>query len=241
MSGNGKRISVVTGANRGLGLGVAEELASQGHLVVMTGRDAGAVKSEADKLYEKGLDVVSHQLNVKDDVSINRLARYLHDEIGGVDVLVNNAGVLLDGGGIGTKASVLTPEYDKIRETMEVNVYGALKVANSIIPMMKDRGGGRIVNVSSGLGRLSDMAGGYPGYRISKAAINAVTRMLSAELDGSGILVNSASPGWVRTDMGGPNATRSIEEGIDTIVWLANLPGDGPSGGFFHDRNQTDW
>jgi len=111
----------------------------------------------------------------------------------------------------------------------------------TFMPLMKKRKYGRIVNVSSGMGQLSEMGGGYPAYRISKAALNALTRIVSEELKGEGILVNSACPGWVRTEMGGPQGQRTPEQGADTIIWLATLPDDGPTGGFFRDRKPIAW
>jgi len=236
-----KRVAVVTGGNKGIGFATCKLLAEQGHKVVLTARDEGRGKKAASELSGKGLDVVFHQLDVTDDNSIEELASWLDSEFGRADALVNNAGVMIDGGGVWGKSSALEPEYDVIRKTMETNVYGALKVANALVPLMKKNGYGRIVNLSSGMGQLSDMNGGFPGYRISKAAINAVTRMLASELSGTNILVNSASPGWVATDMGGHSAPRSPEEGADTSVYLATLPDGGPTGGFFKDRQPIDW
>ena len=125
--------------------------------------------------------------------------------------------------------------------TIETNLYGTLRVTQTVLPLMRKHGYGRIVNMSSGLGQLCDMHAGTPAYRISKTALNAVTRILADELQGTNIKVNSMCPGWVRTDLGGPNATRSVEEGAATAVWLATLPDDGPSGGFFRDREAIPW
>jgi len=127
------------------------------------------------------------------------------------------------------------------RDTLETNLIGPLLLAQALVPLLKRNGYGRIVNVSSGQGQLSDMGVGTPAYRVSKTALNALTRTLAAELKGSGILVNSMCPGWVRTDMGGAGAPRTVEQGADTAVWLATLPDDGPSGGFFRDRRPIPW
>jgi NAD(P)-dependent dehydrogenase (short-subunit alcohol dehydrogenase family) len=124
---------------------------------------------------------------------------------------------------------------------METNVYGVLRVTQALIPLMKKQNYGRIVNVSSGMGQLHDMGGGSTGYRISKTALNALTRIFASELQGTNILVNSVCPGWVKTDMGGENASRTPEEGVDTIVWLATLADGGATGGFFRDRKSIDW
>jgi NAD(P)-dependent dehydrogenase (short-subunit alcohol dehydrogenase family) len=152
-------------------------------------------------------------------------------------MLVNNAGILIDH--IDTRLAEL--DLEPLRWTLETNLCGALHVTQVVLPLMRRNGYGRIVNMSSGLGQLSDMRAGTPAYRISKTALNALTRILAAELEGSNIKINSTCPGWVRTDMGGPNATRSVQEGADTAIWLATLPDDGPSGGFFRDRQPIPW
>ena len=136
-------------------------------------------------------------------------------------------------------ASVFNADIDTIRQAMETNTYGALRLAQALIPLME--GQGTVVNVSSGMGQLSDMNGCCPAYRLSKTALNAVTRILADELKDSGIKINSVCPGWVRTDMGGDNADRPVAEGAAGIVWAACLPEDGPSGGFFRDGQPIPW
>lgn len=128
-----------------------------------------------------------------------------------------------------------------INRAMTTNVYGPLLMSQALVPLMKKNNYGRVVNISSGLGQLSDMGGGYPAYRISKTAINALTRMFAGELKADNILVNSMCPGWVKTDMGGPDAPRDVQEGADTAVWLATLPDNGPRGKFFRDRQEIPW
>ncbi len=128
-----------------------------------------------------------------------------------------------------------------MRQTMETNVYGPYLLCQALVPLMKKNNYGRIVNISSGLGQLNDMGGGYPAYRMSKTAINVITRILAAELAGTNILVNSMCPGWVKTRMGGEGATRSVEEGADTAVWLSTLPDGGPTGKIFRDRKEVPW
>ena len=152
-------------------------------------------------------------------------------------MLVNNAGV--EGSGWSTSATDV--DLDEVRDLLETNLYGAWRLTQAALPLMRRNGYGRIVNLSSGMGQLSDMGGHAPAYRVSKTGLNALTRMLTAELADENILVNSCCPGWVRTDMGGSNARRSVEEGADTPVWLATLPDDGPRGGFFRDRAPIPW
>jgi NAD(P)-dependent dehydrogenase (short-subunit alcohol dehydrogenase family) len=162
------------------------------------------------------------------------LADWLAATHGRCDILVNNAGIVADPRG----SRVLDSKLATYRETLDTNLLGPLLLAQALVPLMKKNRYGRIVNISSGQGQLADMGVGTPAYRISKTALNALTRTLAAELQGSGILVNSACPGWVRTDMGGPGAPRTVEQGADTPVWLATLPDGGPTGGFFRDRNR---
>ncbi|HZC19956.1 MAG TPA: SDR family oxidoreductase, partial [Rubrobacteraceae bacterium] len=161
--------------------------------------------------------------------SVARLTFFVEEEFGRFDILVNNAGISNDGG-----QHAVDADLDRVREALEANLFGAWRLCEAFIPLMQGHGYGRIVNISSGMSALNDM-GGSPAYRISKRALNALTRILASELRGSGILVNAVSPGWVRTDMGGSNASRSVEEGADTPVWAAKLPDNGPIGGFFRD------
>jgi NAD(P)-dependent dehydrogenase (short-subunit alcohol dehydrogenase family) len=156
---------------------------------------------------------------------------------GRLDVLVNNAGII--GGGWSTSA--VDVDLDQVRKTLETNFYGTWRLTQGALPLMRRNSYGRIVSLSSGMGQLSDMGGHSPAYRVSKAGLNALTRILTAELGDENILVNSCCPGWVRSDMGGPHAPRSLEEGADTVVWLATLPDDGPRGGFFRDRQPIPW
>ena len=135
----------------------------------------------------------------------------------------------------------LDADLDVVRETLGLNLFGAWRLCEAFVPLMQRNNYGRIVNVSSGMGALNEMRGGSPAYRVSKTALNALTRILASELWGSGILVNSVCPGWVRTDMGGSGASRSVEEGADTLVWAATLADNGPTGGFFRDRRPITW
>jgi len=232
-----ERIAVVTGANRGIGLGIARRLAEEGMRVVLSARDRVMGESACKALRAEGLDARFQTLDVLHRSQADRVARWLDGELGRVDVLVNNAGILPDPRG--SRALDLSPET--LRRALETNLIGVLNVTQAIVPLMKAGGYGRIVNISSELGQLADMGVGTPAYRISKTALSALTRMLSRELAGSGIKVNAMSPGWVRTDLGGPSAPRSIEQAADTAAWLAMLPDDGPTGGFFKDRRPISW
>jgi NAD(P)-dependent dehydrogenase (short-subunit alcohol dehydrogenase family) len=236
-----RNIAVVTGANRGLGFETCRQLAQQGLTVILTSRDRARGQAAVDELRAQGLEVRFHPLDVTDAGDIDRLRGFLANEYGRLDVLVNNAGVFLDsiGGSDPSAGSVFRTDIDTVRATMETNLYGPLRVCQALIPLMQ--GSGRVVNVSSGMGQLSEMNGCCPGYRFSKTALNALTRILADELHSTRIKVNSVCPGWVRTDMGGPNATRTVEEGAATIVWLATLADDGPGGGFFRDREPIPW
>lgn len=233
-----KRVAVVTGANRGIGFEICRQLARCGGIrVVLTARNETKGKAAARDLCDEGLDVDFHKLDVASEREVKALAQYLADTYKRCDVLVNNAGIAVDPRG----SRVLDSKVAAYRETLETNTLGPLMLCQALAPLMKKHRYGRIVNVSSGMGQLSDMDVGSPAYRIAKTALNALTRTLAAELRGSGILVNSMCPGWVKTDMGGPGAPRTVEQGADTAVWLATLPDDGPSGGFFRDRKPISW
>jgi NAD(P)-dependent dehydrogenase (short-subunit alcohol dehydrogenase family) len=232
-----RRVALVSGANRGIGREIARQLAELGHQVIATARDPAAAERAAEELSDGGrLSLQAEQLDVADPGSVERLRERLEAEPGHLDALVNNAGVT---GEVTTNASEAA--LDDAHETMETNLFGAWRLAQTMLPLLRRSEHGRIVNVSSGAGQLSDMNGGSPGYRISKTALNALTRILSQEEGANGILVNSMCPGWVRTDMGGSAAPRSVEEGADTAVWLATLPVDGPTGGFFRNREPIAW
>jgi NAD(P)-dependent dehydrogenase (short-subunit alcohol dehydrogenase family) len=226
------RVALVSGANRGLGLEVARQLAARGFTVVMGGRDEGQAAAAAAEGIEG--DVHPHQLDVADQASVDRCVGWIESRFARLDALVNNAGV-------GSGISAHRADVEATRDTFEVNLFGAWRLAVACVPLMRRAGGGRIVNVSSGMGQLSDMRGGSAPYRISKAGLNALTRILAAELRSEGILVNSVCPGWIQTDMGTAAAPRSVQQGADTPVWLATLPDDGPTGGFYRDREPIPW
>jgi NAD(P)-dependent dehydrogenase (short-subunit alcohol dehydrogenase family) len=220
--------ALVTGANRGLGYETARQLAALGHRVVLAARDGAKAEQAAAQIPG---EAVPYELDVSSDESCARLGDFEP-----VDILVNNAGIAADRDG-----SALDVPLATLRTVLETNTFGAYRVTQALAPGMRERRYGRIVNVSSGMGQLSDMYGGYPAYRMSKAALNVLTRVFAFELRDTGVLVNSVCPGWVRTDMGGPSARLSVEEGVETIVWAATLPDGGPTGGFFRYKEPIPW
>ena len=231
MAGDGQPVALVSGASRGIGREIARELAADhGYLVLAGARDP---EGAGDPDHESIRWV---QLDVADRESVDRLADQITSDPGRLDVLVNNAGIH---GHTGYGAGFDEVDIDDVREVLETNLFGALRLTRALLPLLRRSEHPRVVNVSSGAGQLSDMNGGNHGYRISKTALNAVTRILSNE--SGGLLANSMCPGWVRTDMGGSSAPRSVEEGADTAVWLATLPDDGPNGGFFRNREPIPW
>jgi NAD(P)-dependent dehydrogenase (short-subunit alcohol dehydrogenase family) len=222
--------ALVTGANRGIGFEAARQLARAGLDVVLTARDVDAGRAAAGDL-----GVRFEQLDVSSDESVRDCAQRLARDGITADVLVNNAGILRSGG-------ILDVDDDLVRDTLEVNLLGPLRTARAFMPGMIDRGYGRVVNVSSGSGSVTEASPYSPAYSISKAALNMLTRQLAFAAEGHGdVKVNAMCPGWVRTDMGGGAAPRSTEEGVDTLVWLATLPADGPTNGFFRDRRPAAW
>ena len=233
----GNPVALVTGANRGIGLEICRQLARRKINVVLAARDETRGAAAVDQLRAEGLVATFHALDVASEDSISHAAAWMKTSFGRCDILVNNAGVMLDARGAGlaeTGARV-------IRETFETNTLGPLLLINALLPLMRHQKYGRIVNLSSGLGQLSSMASGTVAYRISKTALNAVTRIAAEEVRDDDILVNAMCPGWVRTEMGGAQAPREVAQGADTAVWLATLPAGGPSGGFFRDRQPIAW
>jgi len=226
-------IALVTGANRGLGFEVVRQLAQRGFTSVLGSRDLEKGRAAAEAL--DGLEVDPRRLDVADPDSVRELASGLQDDYGRLDVLVNNAAILYD-----TWESGLEADLDVVHQALETNLFGAWRTAQACLPLLRRSQHGRVVNVSSGSGSISDMGAGSPAYSVSKAALNALTRILAAELRRDGILVNAVCPGWVATDMGGPGG-RSVEQGAGSIMWGVLLPDDGPTGGFFRDGRQLDW
>jgi NAD(P)-dependent dehydrogenase (short-subunit alcohol dehydrogenase family) len=228
-------IALVTGANRGLGKETARQLAEKGYRVILTSRsESGREVTEAFR--EQGLDVTYHQLDVADGQSIAELAEYLNENYDRIDVLVNNAGIHYD-----TFQNTLNADFAIVEEALRVNTLGPWRVSKALMPLLKKSKGARIVNVSSSSGSFADSWPGTPAYSMSKTALNMLTLKMAADLKDSNVKINSVCPGWVRTDMGGPEAPRDVTEGAGSIVWAALLPEDGPSGGFFRAGVAISW
>jgi NAD(P)-dependent dehydrogenase (short-subunit alcohol dehydrogenase family) len=230
------RVAVVTGANRGIGFAVCRALGREGAKVVLGARDEAAGKKAAAELQSDGLDVVYRQLDVTNQVSIEALAAWLNSEYGRLDVLVNNAAILP------SRRNVLDVPLSEVEETLQVNLLGAWRMTQALAPLMQRNGWGRIVNVSSESASLERMAVATSvSYRVSKTALNALTRTLAPLVRGDGILVNAVDPGWVHTEMGGAGAPRTPEEGAESIMWAVRIDDDGPSGGYFQDGKPMPW
>jgi NAD(P)-dependent dehydrogenase (short-subunit alcohol dehydrogenase family) len=239
-----KRVALVTGANRGIGFEIARQLAHKKMTVLMGARDKQKGTEARDRLSGLGLDARFILLDVTNPTSIQAALGRIQDEFGRLDVLVNNAGILIDG-----ETSILQLGIALLQNTLETNVFGPLLLSQACIPIMKAQSYGRIVNMSSSMGSLVGIANPdsgdaqilSPAYRMSKTLLNAITVLLAKELRGTNILINSACPGWVRTQMGGDRAPLSPDKGAATPVWLATLPDDGPTGGFFRGQQPVPW
>jgi NAD(P)-dependent dehydrogenase (short-subunit alcohol dehydrogenase family) len=219
-------VALVSGASRGIGAEIARQLADDHGYVVFAGaRDPDDVE-DAD-------GIVPIELDVTDQATVDAAQEQIGSDPGHLDALINNAGVY------GDPVGVVDYDLDRAHEVLEVNTFGPWRLCQALVPLLQRSPHPRIVNVSSGAGQLSDMNGGRAAYRLSKAALNALTRTLAS--DQPGIKVNTMCPGWVRTAMGGSGASKSVEDGADTAVWLATLPDDGPTGGFFRDRKPIPW
>jgi NAD(P)-dependent dehydrogenase (short-subunit alcohol dehydrogenase family) len=230
----GRPVAIVTGANRGLGLEICRQLASRGYTVALTARDAAKATAAAREIDRTARRVIAYQLDVSDSASVRVMSRWLTSTLGRCDVLVNNAAVDYD-----TDARAVTADLQRVRRAMETNVFGAWATTQALLPLLRRSTHPRIVNVSSETGSISEMTGGTPAYAMSKAALNALTRMLAYELRADGVLVNAVCPGWTNTDMG--RGGRPVSEGAASIVWAALLSDDGPTGGFFRDGRPLPW
>jgi NAD(P)-dependent dehydrogenase (short-subunit alcohol dehydrogenase family) len=226
------KVALVTGGSRGIGLETVRQLAELGFTVLIGVRDLAKGEAAAKKL---GGKVEAIALDVAAPDAAAQAAAEVGRRFGRLDILVNNAAIHYD-----PLARALKPDWTVIREAFETNVFGAWRVAVAFAPLLSASGHGRLVNVSSEGGSLASMGAGAPAYSTSKATLNALTRILAAELRGSGVLVNSICPGWVATDMGGPGG-RPVAQGAAGIVWAATLPDDGPTGGFFRDGKRLPW
>src|SRR2546429_3765865 len=229
------KTALITGANKGIGREVARQLAAKGFYVFVGARNRKAGGKAADEIGKHGGKAAFLELDVSDDSSVTAAAREFSRLADHLDVLVNNAGIIVDG-----DDGILKISDELLRETLETNTLGALRVTRAFAPLLAKSKAPRVINVSSGAGQLTGGADGWaPGYCISKTALNGVTSQLAAALPK--FAVNSVCPGWVRTDMGGSNATRSVKEGADTIVWLAADAPQSLTGKFLRDRKEIPW
>jgi NAD(P)-dependent dehydrogenase (short-subunit alcohol dehydrogenase family) len=256
------RVAIITGADRGIGFEVSRELGKLGFQIVLTSPDQSRGEIAADKLRRKGLSVIYRKLDLLRQKDIDALKVFILHKFGRVDVLVNNAGVMLDPGrskiegllkhrikkipkrmGFGEGPTILEVNIDIVRATLEINTLGALKMCQAFVPMMIKARYGRVINVSSSLGQLNDMTDEdrVPAYQISKTALNAVTRLVSDAVGRNNVAVNSVCPGWTRTDIGGRQAPQSTKKAAETIIWLARQPDNGPTGGFFRNKLRITW
>lgn len=244
MSNSDKKIALITGANKGIGYEIARQLGKLGYVVLVGSRDKKRGQAATDRLKAEGVDAHLQLLDVTHHPSIVRARDFIQNEYGHLDVLVNNAGIAHD--------KVLKPSevpIDTIREVFEPNFFGVIAVTQALLPLLRKSGAGRIVNLSSSLGSLTTLSdptafeGDFRllGYGASKTALNMFTVQLAHELRDTSVKVNSAHPGWIKTDMGGDEAPGTVEQGADTPVWLATLPPDGPTGGYFSERKPLPW
>jgi NAD(P)-dependent dehydrogenase (short-subunit alcohol dehydrogenase family) len=236
------RTALITGANRGIGFEIARQLAEAGVTVLAGVRSETRLATTRDAFDKAGVDVKLVVLDVAQTAHIPAVIDQIEQRNGPIDILINNAAILIDGPG-GFAASLFKMTDDVFRRTWDTNVAAPAAIMRTLIPRMIARGYGRVVNMSSLAGQMSTMRSGFPAYRVSKAALNALTRIAATEaaLASADIKINACSPGWVRTDMGGPEASRSPAEGAETAVWLATLPSNGPTGGFFQDKKPLPW
>lgn len=230
-----KKIALVTGANRGIGFETCKQLSQLDITVLLTSRDTTKGEVAAKQLTDKGLDVIFFQLDVSDRSNIKDIFTKIKRQFGCLDILINNAAILYD-----KDQSTMNADLELVNKALTTNLFGPWLLCQAFIPLMEKNGYGRVVNVSSGAASMHYMEGGTPAYGISKVALNVLTRKLASELGRKNVLVNSVDPGWVATDMGG-HGGRPIEDGCRGIVWAATLPNNGPSGGFFHDREPELW
>ena len=223
------KIVLITGANRGIGKEIARQYAEKGHSVVLTGRDLKKAENAAEEI---GDNCVAVALDVTDQSSVGAAVKKVEETYDCLDVLVNNAGIM-------GKSRAAEGDIESIQHVMDTNFYGAIRTTAAFLPLLKRSSDPRIINMSSGMGATTSLPnGGYAGYRLSKAALNAYTQMLAGEL--GDFMVAAMCPGWVRTDMGGGGAPRSVEKGADTAVWLG-LEAEVPSGKFWRDREEINW
>lgn len=225
---------LITGANKGIGFEIARQLSKLGHRVIISGRDNTRLDEAKQKFIEENLTVEHLIMDVGDSHSISAAAEVLRKKNIQLDVLINNAAILLK-----TDQHILQDDGEILQQTLNINSIGPLRVCKAFLPLIADRG--RIINISSGGGSMTDPVGGWsPAYCVSKTFLNSITRQLAYELSSRQISVNAMCPGWVKTDMGGRSAPRTVQQGADTAVWLATAEKI-PTGKFFRDRKEIPW
>jgi NAD(P)-dependent dehydrogenase (short-subunit alcohol dehydrogenase family) len=230
------KVALITGANRGIGLEAARQLARRGFQVVIGARHEGSGRQAAEAIQADGDQATSLALDVSNSASIRAAAAEFARVSDRLDVLVNNAGIYPDKG-----LTILTLSRDQLDQTFQTNTFGPLEVTQAFLPYLRKAAPAKVINVSSGYGQLDGLSPDVPSYCLSKLALNGLTIMLAQALKAERIAVNSMCPGWVRTAMGGPNASRSVEEGADTAVWLADEAPHELTGKFFRDRQEIPW
>ncbi|BAY81724.1 oxidoreductase, short-chain dehydrogenase/reductase family protein [Calothrix parasitica NIES-267] len=223
------KIALVTGGNRGIGFAITQGLLQKGYRVIITSRSLDKAKQAAEKLNSSG--IIPVELDVSDDDSINQAFKSIESQINKLDVLINNAGIYPDEG-----VNILTIDRNLLNKTLNTNTFGAIRMVQELLPLLKKSSDARIVNVSSGFGEINGLSSDYPSYSLSKLALNGATIMLSQALRSQNIAVNAICPGWVKTDMGGDSAPRTPEQGADTAIWLATEASRNETGKYWRDR-----
>jgi NAD(P)-dependent dehydrogenase (short-subunit alcohol dehydrogenase family) len=232
------KIALVTGANRGMGHAASKKLASLNYHVIMVGRNEQDLNEKVQNLKSIDLSVEAYVADILSDKDTDKLVNYVSEKFGYLDVLINNAGIYIEES---IDSTNFERSDDVMRKTFDINTMGPYRLMRGLIPLMLKHGYGRVVNVSSGLGSFNGASTSCPAYCVSKAALNMLTNLFGSQVTGTNVKVNAINPGWVKTDMGGAGATRSIEQGIMGMIWAATLDEDGPNGGFFLDGKPINW
>lgn len=233
---NDNKVALVTGANRGIGFDTCRLLAQKGFHSVLTSRNKEKGEDAVEKLKDEGLMLYYEQLDVTDESSIQNVKKKIEQKFERLDILINNAAICYD-----NWQRTASADLEIVQEALNTNLLGPWRMCKAFIPMMRRQGYGRIVNVSSGDGSFKKMEATTPAYGVSKAALNALTVKLAAELTGTGILVNAVDPGWTQTDMGGSDAPKSPQKAAEGVVWAATLPYNGPTGNFLKNQQVIEW
>lgn len=226
---NEQKIALITGANRGIGFAIAQGLIAKGYQVIITARSLEKAQQAAEKLQG---NVIPVELDISRDRSIEQAVKILKQKSDRLDVLINNAGIYPDEG-----VNILTIERELLDLTFNTNTFGAIRMVQTLLPLLEKSEDARVINVSSGYGEIDGLSADVPSYCLSKLALNGATIMLADALQSQGIVVNSMCPGWVKTDMGGTSAPRTPEQGADTAIWLATIAPRSETGKFWRDRS----